>query len=187
MPGAEALFSAVGLDTLPHGASELNPKQLKFALAFLGCGNATQAARETGFSEENAGKLLKNTGISRFLSLAVKPVAQNGDQLVRRVWERSVSMHAEFMALRGIDRAKRTDEDRKRERELQVALSRNDMLLAALLNRLGIKLTGEVAVTHSAGGGGDFMVVPPDALAGFAAARQEVAAHNRLTGTGGRN
>lgn len=178
------MFAAVGLDTMPHGASELTAKQLRFALAYLDCGNATQAAREVGYSENNTGKLLKGNGLSRFLTLAVKPVAQNGDQLVRRKWELSVSLHHELMELRG--KAKKEASEMKRERSLVRMSNQTDMLLAALLNRLGIKLTAEVTHTHKASGG-DFLVLPPDSLSGFARARQEAVASVAGRMSGGAN
>jgi hypothetical protein len=58
------------------------------------------------------------------------------------------------------------------------------MLLAALLNRLGIKLSGEVTHTVQNAAGGDFIVVPPDALPGLAMMRREVAEAHQA---GGRN
>lgn len=188
LPGAADMFAAAGLETLPHGAGEMGAKQLKFCVAYLNCGNQRQAAREAGYSEDNAAKLLKTTAIARFLGGAVKAVAQNGDQLVRRAWERSVSWHEELMAIRGKPHAEKTEADRKREAQLALMLTRNDTVLAAMLNRLGIKLTGEITHTAQSAGGGDFIVLPPDALAGFAAMRQEVAATNRLAAaSGGRN
>lgn len=174
------MFAAVGLETLPHGAAEMTARQLKFAVAYLGCGNARQAAREAGFNDTHASKLLQNAAVARFVNAAAKPVAQNGDQLVRRKWELSVSLHKELMELRG--KEKKDSAEQKRERQLIRMANQTDMLLAALLNRLGIKLTGEVSVNHSVVGGGDFIVVPPDALAGFARARQDAVAQ-----TGGRN
>lgn len=180
LPGAEELFAAAGLDTLPIGAADLNPKQLRFAIAYLNCGNATQAAKEAGYSEDNAEKLRKNTAVTRFLNGAIKTVAQNGDQLLRRKFELSVSYHAELKELRAIPLKKKTEKQLRRENSVSLMAVRNDTLIAAMLNRLGIKLTGEVNVSHSATGQADFMVIPPDALQGMAAARQEVAAHNRL-------
>lgn len=176
----------MGLDTLPFGAAEMTRKQLLFAVAYLACGNAKQAARETGHNDSNATKLLQNTAVSRFVNAAAKPVAQNGDQLVRRKWELSVSLHKELMDLRG--KKEKDSGELKRERQLIRMANQTDQLLAALLGRLGIKLTGEVNVNHTANSSSDFVVIPPDALAGFAQARQEAAAHNRLAAaTGGKN
>ena len=172
LPGAAEMFGAVGLDSLPHGAADMNGRQLRFCLAYLASGSASQAARETGYSDVDGHKILRRAKVSRFLSAAVKPVAQNGDQLVRRKWELSVSLHHELMQLRGIAPEKKTAAEMKRERQLVRMVNQTDMLLAAMLNRLGIKLTGEVTVQHT--GGGDFIVVPPDALPGMARARQEV-------------
>lgn len=187
LPGAEEMFAAAGLDTLPMGASELNPKQLRFAIEFLHRGNASAAAVAVGYSPDNAEKLRKIPAVSRFLNAAVKTVAQNGDQLARRKWELSQSYHAELMDLRAIPLKKKTEKQIRRESWLAIAVNRNDTLLAMMLNRLGIKLTGEMNVNHTATGGGDIMVIPPDALAGFAAARQEVAATRRLQAMGGTN
>lgn len=186
LPGAEELFAAVGLESLPHGAGELSVKQLKFAIAFLGCGNERQAARESGYAEQHASKVMQRGALARFVAAAVKPVAQNGDQLVRRKWELSVSLHHELMELRGKEQKTKTSADLKRERQLIRMANQTDMLLAALLNRLGIKLTGEISHNHTASGG-DFVVLPPDSLAGFAAMRQEVAAATRLQSAGGPN
>lgn len=187
LPGAQEMFAAAGLETLPHGASELNPKQLKFAIAYLNCGNATQAAELAGYSKDNAEKLRKNTGVMRFLNAASKTVAQNGDQLVKRKFELSVSYHDELKQLRSKPLDQRTEKELRREQSVALMAVRNDTLLAALLNRLGIKLTGDLTVNHTATGGGDFVVIPPDALSGYAQMRQEVAATNRLTNAGGRN
>lgn len=189
LPGGAEAFAAAGLETLPHGAGDMSAKELRFCISYLNCGSQRQAAREAGYSEDNASKLLRNTAIARFLGGAIKVVAQNGDQLVRRVWERSVSWHEELMMLRAKPHADKSKADHQRETQLALMLTRNDTVLAALLNRLGIKLTGEVNMNVAAGtGGGDFIVLPPDALAGFAAMRQEVAATNRLTAaSGGRN
>jgi hypothetical protein len=180
LPGAAEMFAAAGLETLPLGASEMSRKQLLFAVAYLNCGNARQAARETGYNDDNASKLLENNAISRFLNAATKTVAQNGDQLVRRKWELSVSLHRELMEIRAQDKAAKTPADLKRESKLERMVNRTDMLLAAMLNRLGIKLTGDVNVNHTATAGGDQIVIPPDALAGFAVMRAEVAAGNRV-------
>jgi hypothetical protein len=181
LPGAEELFRAVGLETLPLGVSEMTPKQLRFCVAYLSCGNARQAARESGYNEDNAAKLLQKTAISRFLGAAIKPVAENGDALVRRKWELSASLHTELMAIRGKAPAQRTEKDNRREAALMLAVTRNDTLLAALLNKLGIKLTGEINQNVSVTGG-DAIVIPPESLSGFAQMRQEVAAVNRLQG-----
>lgn len=186
LPHAAELFSAVGLETLPHGAAEMTRKQLQFALAYLGCGNARQAAREVGMAEQHASKVMHSGAVSRFLTAAMKPVAQNGDQLVRRKWELSVSLHHEIMELRA--KATRTEAEEKKQRDLIRLANQTDLLLAALLNRLGIKLSGEVNVNHSATGG-DFVVLPPDTLSGFARARQQAVASvaGRMAGNGGAN
>jgi hypothetical protein len=187
LPGAEEMFAAAGLDTLPMGASELNPKQLRFAVEYLNSGNASAAAKLVGYSADNAEKLRKIPAVARFLNASAKIVAQNGDQLVRRKWELSVSYHAELKELRSKPLDQRTEKDLRREATVALMAVRNDTLLAALLNRLGIKLTGDVNVSHTANSGGDIMVIPPDALQGFAAARQEVAAVKRLQAIGGAN
>lgn len=172
--GMEAAFAAVGLETLPHGAGRMSPKQLRFCLRFLDCGNARQAARECGLPEQHASKLMRKGAVSEFLRAAVKPVAQNGDQLVRRKWELSVSWHDELMELRAKPYGTLTESEQHREMQLATMVTRNDTLLAALLNRLGIQLAGEVAHTISQGGS-DFVVLPPEALGGFATGRQQVA------------
>lgn len=181
------MFRAVGLETLPHGASELTVKQLRFCVLYLACGNARQAARETGYAEQHAAKVIQNGAVARFLGSAVKPVAENGDQLVRRKWELSASLHRELMEIRGKTKEERTERDERREAQLMLAVTRNDTLLGALLNRLGIKLTGEIAHNHTAQGGGEFIVVPPEALGGFASMRQESVATSRLQSAGGPN
>lgn len=166
-------FAAVGLESLPHGAGKMSPRQLRFCLRFLDCGNARQAARECGLPEQHASKLMRKGAISEFLRAAVKPVAQNGDQLVRRKWELSVSWHDELMRLREKAHGSLTESEQQREMQLSAMVTRNDTLLAALLDRLGITLTGEVV--HTIQRTSDCVVIPPDALAGFASARREVA------------
>jgi hypothetical protein len=185
LPGAGEMFAAAGLDTLPLGAGELSPKQLRFCIEYLNGGHASEAAKLAGYSPESAEKVRKVPSVARFLNAAAKTVAQNGDQLVRRKWELSVSLHRELMDLRAKKLEDKTEKELRREQALALMVTRNDTILGALLNRLGIKLTGEVSVNHTASGGGDFLVIPPDALAGFAAARQEVAAVNRLAAAKG--
>lgn len=183
LPGAEEMFAAVGLETLPHGAGDLTKKQLEFVLAYLECGSERAAARKSGYAEQHASKVMRTGAVARFLRAAIRPVAQNGDQLVRRKWELSVAYHAEIMRLRSKPFAERTDAELRREVQVAAMAVRNDTLLAAMLNRLGVRLTGEVQMNHTATGGGDFIVVPPDALRGFAAARAEVVAYDRVAGS----
>lgn len=167
------------------GASELNPKQLRFAVAYLNSGNAKQAAETAGYSAESAEKVRRTPVISRFLHAALKTVSQNGDQLVVRKFELSVSYHSELQELRAKKLEEKTEKELRREAQVALMAHRNDMLLGMLLGRLGVKLSGEVTVNPGATGGGDFIVIPPDALAGFAAARAEVAATNRLAAASG--
>jgi hypothetical protein len=98
------------------------------------------------------------------------------------------SLHAEVIELRNIAPDKKTPEEKKREGKLIRQRHNAYMLLAAMLNRLGVKITGEVSVQHGAATGGDVVVIPPDALGGFATMRAEVAANNRVAAlTGGKN
>jgi len=179
LPGAQELFAAAGLETLPHGVGDLTARQLKFAIAYLENGCLKDAAVAAGYSPESAEKVRKTPAMQRFLNASVKTVAENGDALVRRKWELSVAYHAELKRLREKPLAERTEKELRRENQVALMAVRNDLLLASLLNRLGVKLTGEVQVNHNIGGGGDFIVVPPDALAGFARARQEAVAGGR--------
>ena len=70
---------------------KLTPKQKAFADEYLICGNATEAAREAGYSGKyagyNAGKLLKNTKIAEYMSRRQKEIDDSRIADVKEVME----------------------------------------------------------------------------------------------------
>lgn len=69
---------------------ELTPKQKAFADNYIECGNATAAAIKAGYKEKyagtNAGKLLKNTKIAKYITERTKPTEEkriaSGDEVL---------------------------------------------------------------------------------------------------------
>jgi len=171
LPLVAEAFRGVGVESLPVGVSELTAKQRGFVLAYLKTGNATEAARLAGVNETNSSKMLKKPGVLRLLNAVAKQVAENGDQLVRRQWELSVNLHHELMELRAKPLAERTREDERREWQLIKSLNQTNTLLAALLNRLGVKLSGELTTTQNINVTQVGAIVPPDVIGSFHATR----------------
>jgi hypothetical protein len=154
LPGAKEMFEAVGLMDLPLGASALNKRQLEFCLHYLKSGSALQAATAAGYSdpEAHASKILKHPAVAVFLAKSISKVAGNADQLVSRVWERSIDLHAEIKRLR-----EGKSSDWKKERELITAVNQTDTLLGSLIGKLVLKIEGSITHEHT--------VITPEARA----------------------
>jgi hypothetical protein len=146
LPGAKEMFEAVGLAELPLGASKLNKRQLEFCLAYLQTGSAVQAAKHAkyGDPEAHASKILNNPAVAVFLAKSISKVAGNADQLVSRVWERSIDLHAEIKRLR-----EGKSSDWKKERELITAVNQTDTLLGSLIGKLVLKIEGSISHEHT--------------------------------------
>jgi len=166
------LFRGAGVEELPAGLSELSHKQKKFVLEYLRLGNASAAARACGVHETNTTKILRRPNVLRFLHAVTAQVAASGDQLVKRQWELSVSLHEELQAIRAKPLAERTEAQRRREWHLIKAVNQTNTLLAALLNRLGVRLSGELTTTQNVNVTASGVAVLPELLNGYACARR---------------
>jgi len=183
LPLVAEAFRGVGVETLPFGVSELTAKQRGFVLAYLRTGNAKAASRLAGLNETHASKMLKRASVLRLLNTVAQQVAANGDQLVRRKWELSVSLHHELMELRAKTPEERTGCEERREAQLVKMINQTDTLLAALLNRLGVKLSGELTTTQNINVTQVGAVVATEFLGGYTATRQSVTAANDARGS----
>jgi len=172
LPLVAEAFRGVGVETLPHGLSELTAKQRGFVLAYLKTGSAKAAARLSGVNETGASKMLKKAPVLRFVNVVAQQVAANGDQLVRRKWELSVSLHHELMELRAKTPEERTGYDERREGQLVKMINQTDTLLAALLNRLGVKLSGELTTTQNINVSHVGVALEPEAITAYKVARR---------------
>jgi len=179
LPLVAEAFRGVGVETLPVGVSELTPKQRGFVLAYLKTGNASAAARLAGVNETNSSKMLKKPGVLRLLNAVAKQVAENGDALVRRQWELSVNLHHELMELRAKPLPERTRYDERREWQLIKSLNQTNTLLAALLNRLGVKLSGELTTTQNINVTSVGVAVTPELIPSYPHLRGEIDARSR--------
>jgi len=179
LPLVAEAFRGVGVETLPHGLSELTSKQRGFVLSYLKTGNAKEAARLSGVNETGASKMLKKPSVLRFVNVLAQQVASNGDQLVRRKWELSVSLHHELMELRSKTPEERTGYEERREAQLVKMINQTDTLLAALLNRLGVKLSGELTTTQNINVTHVGAVVAPEYLNAFPCTRADVVSGHR--------
>jgi hypothetical protein len=146
LPGAKEMFEAVGLTELPVGVSSLSKRQREFCLHYLQTGSAYRAATQAGYSDPAAyaTKVMKLPAVSGFLARAIGKVAGNADELIKRVWKRSVDLQAELERLR-----EHGSSDWRKEREIIAAVNQTDALLGTLLGKLVIKIEGNVSHQHS--------------------------------------
>lgn len=195
--GLEQTLEGVGMsvDELPEGFGKLNRKQTLFVVNLLRCGNITQAATEAGYSAESAhaigSELLKNPKVFAVYRKCLGTLANSGEVMVRRVYERAAMWHAR--CLEAIHAADEADEmvkvarrdgikdgsiDYESRREIckrdavkYAAQARaDDSLLATLIGKLGININ----VTE--GEKANKAVLTPELTAQLVAARRRVMA-----------
>ena len=202
----EEAFHAHGVEELPFGFSSLTKKERTFVLQMLEHGQMARAAIEAGYSEKSAGAIasetLRKPKVFEFYRKCVESVASKGELLTRRVYERSVILHAKAIEAaqtvadadawllnikRDEESTKNSKEvreyEQKRERamrteKLYVGLANStDALLGQLIGKLqGLVISGELKHTHE---GGMEMTLPSTALDALAQVRREVVTHTR--------
>lgn len=197
---------ASGVEETPEGLGTLTRKEVKFVTALLRHGQMAQAAKEAGYSAESAGQIasetLRKPKVFRFYKKCLAQLAKNGDEVVRRVMERSTLLHAKATEcaqqaanLEKLLLLSYKDEDgckgSKQINEYETQLSRTvklekhymtlanqtDTLLASLLGKLSLSVSGEIK--HS----GE-LTLAPGTLDVLATMRREVTAASLQ---GGRN
>lgn len=91
-------FAAAGIEEMPEGVGELTHREMRFVLRMLEHGQMAQAAREAGYSEQSAGVIasetLRKPKVHRFYRRCLTDVASKSALITRRVYERSVVLHA---------------------------------------------------------------------------------------------
>lgn len=170
-------FEGLGLqvDELPAGAQELTGKELRFVNALLSHGQMARAAVEAGFSAQSAGSIasetLRKPKVFGFYKRCLERVSGKSQQLVMRVWERSVLLHekakecaqrvkdfenmiqcaqkngdnlAEAAEQAWIEQAKQL----KLEKHYMGLANQTDTLLGSLLGKLNINLSVDGEVKH---------------------------------------
>jgi hypothetical protein len=151
LPGARELMSATGLMDLPVGFSDLSPQQRRFCINFLACGNATKAAREAGYVEPDSQsvRLMKKPAVAKFLGQAARRLAADSDALLKRAMDRSVWLHAELAEARNRRMESEGAGDFRRERALHEMVGKADTLVAALLGKLSVNVSGSIEHNHT--------------------------------------
>lgn len=158
---------------MPQGAGNLTQREMKFVIGVLSHGRLARAAVEAGYSEASAGAIasetLRKPKVFSFYRRCVKQVADKGDELVRRAYERSVIFHAkcieaaqqvkdedEWLFVRqtevmgGKNPHKKHEHERARERAQRdekhyaVLAAQADTLLASMIGKLTLKVEGEL-------------------------------------------
>ena len=144
LPGAQEMFEAVGLNTLPLGAGDLSRKQLEFCINYLKTGSAKAAAEMAGYADPEAhgSKILKTPAVARFLAKSVAKVSANAEQLISRVWTRSANLQAQIEKLQQSKTG-----DWKKEKELTHYANQTDALLASLLGKLQLNVNHSTSDT----------------------------------------
>ena len=166
LPGFEAI--GIDKDTVPDGSHKLTTKQLNFVLNLLKTGQMARSALEAGDGGESlesagvhASRLIKKPDVQKYYNQCLSLVAQNGNNLVKRVYERSIMLHDKAMACSQIkqeleymvltekhetssdqgDQVKKSYETKinqiiKKEKHYLTLANQTDTLLANLLGKL---------------------------------------------------
>lgn len=210
-------FEAIGVGKateLPEGVSELTPRELRFVLGVLEHGQMAKAAMDAGYSAESAGAIasetLRRPKVFAFYRRCLDRVAKQSDQMIARVYERSVVLHAQ--ALEAAQKLKDANEwllnvcrdesgkNYKSVKEYELARERaqrdqkhfitlanqTDALLGTLLGKIaGVHVSGEVNHTYTHKG--EVGVIPAEALPAFAAIRRSIVEERMQATVGGSN
>jgi hypothetical protein len=171
LPGMAEQLALLGADTLPEGFSKLTRKQQHLVLEFVATGNQTEAARRAGYADpaSEGSKAMRSPAVAAVMLQLGKKVAADADQLIRRVSERSRTLHALYEAERDKPATLRNEVSLLK---LAAAVDKTDALLGTLLGKVsGIHLTGTINHHH---GGGMAVTVPESALGALAQMRRDV-------------
>ena len=167
----------VGLTGTPAGFAALTKKQRAYVLGLLQTGSQVQAAKMAGYSDplSDGAKVRKAPEVQAVLAQAMTEVAKNADQLIKRVWMRSVSLHALYEN----ELAKpETLRSATQLRALNAECNKADALLGSLLGKIaGVNISGEVKHTGSVAHEHIAITLPQSALPVLAQMRREVAEH----------
>lgn len=170
----EAAFAASGIAELPEGVTSLTRREMMFVLGVLQHGQMAKAAVEAGYSQDSAqaiaSETLRRPKVFAFYRRCVEQVAGKGEELVRRVYERSVIYHAkaitagqavadanewlmtEYRTEKGRNAKDRVayelarDRAMREEKHYTKLANETDALLGALLGKLKIKVEGSLKV-----------------------------------------
>lgn len=174
LPGFALELAQVGADQVPDGFSGLKKRQQAFVLAYLRTGNQTESARIAGYSSpaSDGCKAMRTVAIARVLSHCGREVAKSADQLVRRVSERSRTLHALYEAERDKPATLRSENTLIK---LAAAVDKTDALLGQLIGKInGLHVSGTIRHDHT---GGLAVTVPDTALPALAQMRRDVITH----------
>lgn len=86
---------------LPHGASDLDVREMRFVSCLLVHGNQARAYQEAGYEANGdaaavgASKLLRKPKVYRFFQQCLKQLANNADETLARVMERARILHSQ--------------------------------------------------------------------------------------------
>lgn len=191
----EQQFAAAGVTSLPQGAGDLTARELKFVTRLLEHGQMGRAAREAGYSATSAGAIATETlhkpKVMRFYRECLSAVVAKADQLTRRVYERSVMLHAKAVEAaqtrsnaeewiireetqqngkdaKTIKYFERTrDRAQRDEKHYATLANQTDTLLAALLGKIK-ELTIDNSQHHN------HVILTPNFLAELSEARRQV-------------
>lgn len=175
LPGMAEACAEVGLSGTPAGFATLTKKQRAYVLGFLQTGSQVQAAKIAGYSDplSDGAKVRKAPEVQAILAQAATEVAKNADQLIKRAWMRSVSLHTMYEnELAKPETLRSTAQLLK----LSAELNKVDGLLGSLLGKIsGVNISGEVKHTGSVAHSHIALTVPESALPVLAQMRRDVA------------
>lgn len=182
LPGMAEACVAVGLAAMPAGFAKLTRRQRLFVVGFLDTGNATDSARNAGYSdpESDGSKVQKHPEVAAILAQAGVEVAKNADQLVKRAGLRSLALHAEFTAELTKPAGIRNQASLLK---LAAAVDKTDGLLGSLLGKIS-GLHGTLDVNHHNLGA---LTVPAAALGDLAQMRRDALKDQLAIAQGGTN
>ncbi len=147
LPGFDVACASVGLKEMPAGLAEMTKRQRDFCFAYLRCGSSTKAAAEAGYANPapDGSKAMRHPKVAAFLAQASLPLVKDADQLVRRAGQRSIALHALFVAELDKPDTLRSSGQLLR---LEQACNKADMLLGSLLGKV-IGVAGSLDVKHT--------------------------------------
>lgn len=179
LPGMAEACRDVGLDSMPAGLANMTRRQREYVLSYLRTGNQTEAARRAGYSNppSDGAKLQKTPVVAAFLAQACVSVAKNADALIKRHWQRSVSLHALYeQELAKPESIRNTTQLLKYSSEL----TKVDGLLGSLLGKIaGVNVSGVITHQGSVDHKHIEITLPQSVLPVLAQLRREAVEANR--------
>lgn len=201
--GQLLLFEAIGVAELPQGFGDITGREQRFVLALLRHGQMAKAAVEAGYSETSAGSIasetLRKPKVFAFYQRCLGALASNADKLTQRVAERSLVLHQKAMEAAQVvadldelilvaekqntgkagtttEYETRREQAAKAEKHYTTLANQTDTLLASLLGKLNLNVSGTVTHNH--------VIVNDKLAAELVAARKRL--QDRATNAGGK-